>query len=74
MKIKFILSFFIVVRMLSFGQLPYHEARAIIDEDKSKDILCTNTSTSFINKYHDKYNEDLSFWKPKINAIVKTHI
>ncbi|HPI30871.1 MAG TPA: hypothetical protein PLS26_10120, partial [Bacteroidales bacterium] len=66
-----LILFYLIGKVYSFGQIPYNEPRAIIDEDISKAISCTNNSNCYINKYYDKYNEDLSFWKPNSNSVIK---
>jgi hypothetical protein len=47
------------------------EIIAMQSDNSPKSYTCGNNSSSFKQKYHDFYNNDLTFWKPKPNSVIK---
>lgn len=77
-KVYFLIVITILLAMQTvLAQTPDSHMECIVQSAPTSSVTiqssfgCTNLSNSYINKYNDFYNSDLTFWKPNSNTAIK---
>ena len=71
---KILYAFLLIFAMQTFLKaqtIQPMEIIAVESDNSTKSFTCGNSSSSFINKYNDFYNQDLSIWIPHNDQVIK---